>query len=98
MKMPIGAMIFLGVILVIFAALDIMMVVSLAKPGDERNQIIVWKASSFTLLGMVGANLLNVVYSFVRAQPLMQNSLIQLETTAIMYFVILLYYKRRHGG
>ncbi|MCI5690991.1 MAG: hypothetical protein MR286_08985 [Clostridiales bacterium] len=98
MKMPIGAMIFLGVILVIFAALDIMMVVSLAKPGDERNQIIVWKASSFTLLGMVGANLLNVVYSFVRAQPLMQNSLIQLETTAILYFVILLYYKRRHGG
>lgn len=98
MKMPIGAMIFLGVILVIFAALDIMMVVSLAKPGDERNQIIVWKASSFTLLGMVGANLLNVVYCFVRAQPLMQNSLIQLETTAILYFVILLYYKRRHGG
>lgn len=98
MKMPIGAMIFLGVILVIFAALDIMMVVSLAKPGDERNQIIVWKASSFTLLGMIGANLLNVVYSFVRAQPLMQNSLIQLETTAILYFVILLYYKRRHGG
>ncbi len=98
MKMPIGAMIFLGVILVIFAALDIMMVVSLAKPGDERNQIIVWKASSLTLLGMVGANLLNVVYSFVRAQPLMQNSLIQLETTAIMYFVILLYYKIRHGG
>lgn len=98
MKMPIGAMIFLGVILVIFAALDIMMVVSLAKPGDERNQIIVWKASSFTLLGMVGANLLNVVYRFVRAQPLMQNSLIQLETTAILYFVILLYYKRRHGG
>lgn len=98
MKMPIGAMIFLGVILVIFAALDIMMVVSLAKPGDERNQIIVWKASSFTLLGMVGANLLNVVYSFVRAQPLMQNSLIQLETSAILYFVILLYYKRRHGG
>ncbi len=98
MKMPIGAMIFLGVILVIFAALDIMMVVSLAKPGDERNQIIVWKASSFTLLSMVGANLLNVVYSFVRAQPLMQNSLIQLETTAILYFVILLYYKRRHGG
>lgn len=98
MKMSIGAMIFLGVILVIFAALDIMMVVSLAKPGDERNQIIVWKASSFTLLSMVGANLLNVVYSFVRAQPLMQNSLIQLETTAILYFVILLYYKRRHGG
>lgn len=98
MKMPIGAMIFLGVILVIFAALDIMMVASLAKPGDERNQIIVWKASSFTLLGMVGADLLSVVYSFVRAQPLMQNTLIQLETTAILYFIVLLCYKIRHGG
>lgn len=39
-------MIFLGVILLVFTALDIFMLVSLLKPGDERNQIIVWKASS----------------------------------------------------
>ena len=50
--MPVGAMIFLGVVLALFAILDIYMLVSLSKPGDERNQIIVWKASSFTLLGV----------------------------------------------
>ena len=47
--MHIGATIFLGVILAVFAVLDGFMLVSLLKPGDERNQIIVWKASSFTL-------------------------------------------------
>ena len=48
--MPVGAMIFLGVVLAVFTVLDIFMLVTLLKPGDERNQIIVWKASSFTLL------------------------------------------------
>ena len=56
--MPVGAMIFLGVVLAVFTVLDIFMLVTLLKPGDERNQIIVWKASSFTLLGVVGANIL----------------------------------------
>ena len=58
--MHIGATIFLGVILAVFAVLDGFMLVSLLKPGDERNQIIVWKASSFTLLAVVGANILDV--------------------------------------
>lgn len=52
--MPIGASIFLGVVLVGVAALDIVMLVTLSMPGDERNQIIVWKASAFTLLATVG--------------------------------------------
>lgn len=59
--MPVGAMIFLGVVLAVFTVLDIFMLVTLLKPGDERNQIIVWKASSFTLLGVVGANILTVI-------------------------------------
>ena len=59
--MPVGAMIFLGVVLAVFTVLDIFMLVTLLKPGDERNQIIVWKASSFTLLGLVGANILTVI-------------------------------------
>ena len=50
--MSIGAVIFLGVMLLIFAVLDIFMLISLLKPGDERSQIIVWKAGSFTLLGL----------------------------------------------
>ncbi len=68
------------------------------KPGDERNQIIVWKASSFTLLSVVGANILTVIERFVTAQPLTQNPFIQLEVAAIVYFVSLMYYKRKHGG
>ena len=96
--MPVGAMIFLGVVLAVFTVLDIFMLVTLLKPGDERNQIIVWKASSFTLLGVVGANILTVIEKFVTAQPLTQNPFVQLEVFAIMYFVSLLYYKRKHSG
>ena len=93
--MPVGAMIFLGVVLAVFTVLDIFMLV---KPGDERNQIIVWKARSFTLLGVVGANILTVIEKFVTAQPLTQNPFVQLEVFAIMYFVSLMYYKRKHSG
>ena len=96
--MPVGAMIFLGVVLAVFTVLDIFMLVTLLKPGDERNQIIVWKASSFTLLGVVGANILTVIEKFVTAQPLTQNPFVQLKVFAIMYFVSLMYYKRKHSG
>ena len=96
--MPVGAMIFLGVVLAVFTVLDIFMLVTLLKPGDERNQIIVWKASSFTLLGVLGANILTVIEKFVTAQPLTQNPFVQLEVFAIMYFVSLMYYKRKHSG
>ena len=96
--MPVGAMIFLGVVLAVFTVLDIFMLVTLLKPGDERNQIIVWKASSFTLLGVVGASILTVIEKFVTAQPLTQNPFVQLEVFAIMYFVSLMYYKRKHSG
>lgn len=96
--MPVGAMIFLGVVLAVFTVLDIFMLVTLLKPGDERNQIIVWKASSFTLLGVVGANILTVIEKFVTAQPLTQNPFVQLEVFAIIYFVSLMYYKRKHSG
>ena len=96
--MPVGAMIFLGVVLAVFTVLDIFMLVTLLKPGDERNQIIVWKASSFTLLGVVGANILTVIEKFVTAQPLTQNPFVQLEVFAIMYFVSLMCYKRKHSG
>lgn len=96
--MPVGAMIFLGIVLLVFTVLDIFMLVSLLKPGDERNQVIVWKASSFTLLAMVGANILDVIENFVRAQPMSQNPFIQLEVAAIVYFVALMFYKRKHGG
>ena len=96
--MPLGAMVFLGVVLVVFAALDLFMLFSLLKPGDERNQIIVWKASAFTLLAMVGASVLEVIENFVRAQPMAINPFVQLEIATILYFASLMYYKRQHGG
>lgn len=96
--MPMGAIFFLGVVLAVFAILDIYMLVSLLKPGDERNQIIVWKASSFTLLGVFGANILTVIEKIITEQPLIQNPFVQLEVFAIIYFISLMYYKRKHGG
>lgn len=96
--MPVGAMIFLGVVLTVFALLDMFMLISLLRPGDERSQIIVWKASSFTLLAMVGSTILSVIYNFVKAQPMTINPFVQLEVAAILYFVALLVYKRKHGG
>ncbi|WP_373124789.1 hypothetical protein [Blautia producta] len=96
--MPVPAMIFLGVVLFVFAALDIFMLVSLSKPGDERSQIIVWKASAFTLLAAIGGMLLDVIENLVRIQPMTANPFIQLEVAAIIYFVALMYYKRKHSG
>ena len=92
--MPVGARIFLGIVLFVFTSLDIFVLVSLLKPGDERNQVIVQKSSSFTLLAMVGANILDVIENFVRAQPMSQNPFIQLEVAAIVYFVTLMFYKK----
>ena len=63
----VGVTIIFLVILAVFAILDIVMLVTLSLPGDERNQIIVWKASTFTLLTTVGGNVLDVIGNLVRA-------------------------------
>ena len=96
--MPVGAIIFLGVVLVGFAALDIVMLVTLSMPGDERNQIIVWKASAFTLLATVGGLVLDVIENYVRGQSMTVNPFIHLEVIAILYFCALMYNKKKHGG
>ena len=95
MELPI---ILFGVVLVVFVVLDIIMLVSLLKTGDERNQIVVWKASSFTLFATVGAKVVDIVVNIVKAQPMVENPLVQLEVAAIIYFVSLMYYRKRHGG
>lgn len=96
--MPLGAMIFLIVMLLIFAALDIVMLVTLLRPGDERGQIVVWKASAWTLLAMVGTLILDVIENFVRGQYMSVNPFILLEVTAIIYCVALVVIRKRHGG
>lgn len=94
----VGVTIIFLVILAVFAILDIVMLVTLSLPGDERNQIIVWKASTFTLLATVGGNVLDVIENLVRAQPMTVNPFVELEVAAILYFVALMYYKRKYGG
>lgn len=74
------------------------MLVSLSKLGDERNQIIVGKASSFTLLAIVGLMIFDIIEAYAGAHPLISNPLIQLEVAAIIYFVTLKFYKRKYGG
>ena len=96
--MPLGAMIFLIVMLLIFAALDIVMLVTLLRPGDERGQIVVWKASAWTLLAMVGTLILDVIENVVRGQYMSVNPFVLLEVTAIIYCVALVVIKKRHGG
>jgi len=96
--MPIPAMIFLGDVLLVFTVLDVIMLASLLRPGDERSQIIVWKAGSFTLLAIIGAKIIDVVENFVRAQPMTANPFIQLEVAAVIYFAALMYYKRKYSG
>ena len=96
--MSTSALIFLGVVLFVFAVLDIIMIVSLIKPGDERKQMMVWKASTYTLLVTVGSLLIDVVVSGIRGQVSSSNSLILLEVTAIVYFISLLCFKKKYGG
>lgn len=96
--MSIGALLAMGIVFLLFPALDIFMLVTLVAPGDERNQVIVWKASVFTLLATMGGMLLDVLAAFLQGQPLTANPLIQLETAAILYFAALLFFKKRHGG
>ncbi|MCI6960223.1 MAG: hypothetical protein MR743_10370 [Oscillospiraceae bacterium] len=77
--------------------LDVVMVISLARVGDERRQLIVWKAGSFTLLVMVLTQVFDVVETVVRAQKLQSNPFIDLSVTAVTYFVVLLVLKKRYG-
>lgn len=96
--MPLGALIFLIVVLLIFAAMDMVMLVTLLRPGDERGQVVVWKASAWTLLAVVGTLILDVIENFVRGQYMSVNSFVLLEVTAIIYCVALVVIKKRHGG
>ena len=55
------ALVLFGAFLLILIVFDIAMIVSLLRTGDERRQLIVWKASAFTLLVVVGTLVFDVV-------------------------------------
>ena len=79
-------------------SLDIAMLVSLLRPGDERRQMVVWKASTCTLIGLVGMLVLEVVKGLVTGSVDMINPFIHLTVTATLYFGFSLYFKRKLGG
>ena len=85
-------------VLLIFIGLDLYMLFTLLRPGDERGQPVVWKASAYTLLATSGALMLEVIETFVRAQAMFINPLVHLMVTGITYFVVLLYFRRKLGG
>lgn len=77
--------------------LDAALVVSLVRPGDERRQLIVWKASASTLGGIAGYLVLRVALNFVRGYEAL-NPFTLLTVMAAMYFIFLLYHRARYGG
>lgn len=85
---------FIGLLVI----LDVAMAVSLVRLGDERQQMIVGRASTYTLLGTVGATLFKIVERIVSMEPLAVNPFSTLGTMAIVYFAFLFYFKRKYGG
>ena len=98
--------------LFVLMALDIAMIVSLLKTGDERRQLIVWKASTGTLLIVVLSLVIQIAESIVRSQAMETNPFITLSIAAVtlsvqgdarplytkgIYFAELLYYKKRYS-
>ena len=90
--------IFRAAILLFFIALDIGMLISIVRSGDERRQIIVWKASAFTLMGVTGALIIEIIENLATGQEMTMNPFSHLTTMAIVYFGALLFFKKRHGG
>lgn len=87
-----------GLFLLTLIVLDISMIVSLLKTGDERRQLIVWKAGSFTLLVVVLTLVINGMESIIRVEAMLINPFIKLHVTTMIYLLALLYYRKRYGN
>lgn len=87
-----------AVFLLVLIFLDLAMVVSMLRPGDERKQMIVWKTSASTLLVTVLMLVFNVVEALIKKEPDLVNPFIHLSVVAMVYFVTLLVEKKRYGG
>ena len=84
--------------LVALIALDIFLFVSLMRQGDERNRLIVWKASAFTLLATAGGHVVDIVIPLAQRQPVeSSNPFVQLGVMALVFFLATLFYKRKHS-
>ena len=84
--------------LCVMIILDIAMVVSLLRPGDERRQLVVWKASTWTLTGLVGMLIIEIIKGFVTGSVDLINPFVHLTVAATLYLGFSLYFKRKLGG
>lgn len=87
-----------AVFLLVLIFLDLAMVISMLRPGDERKQMIVWKTSASTLLVTVLMLVFNIVEALIKKEPTLVNPFIHLSVVAMVYFVTLLVEKKRYGG
>lgn len=92
-----GILIGFGLFLLALIGLDVGMVASLLRQGDERRQWIVYRASTWTLLITALSLAGDVIVCVVRAQRMAGNPFVQLSVMAMVYFCTLLYYKKRYG-
>lgn len=92
----IGLILF-GIFLLTLIVLDVSMIFSLLRTGDERRQLIVWKASTSTLCVVVAGFVIDIVESLVKGEAMQINPFIKLSVTAIVYLLTHLYYKKRYG-
>ena len=85
------------VFLLVMVILNVSMIISLIKPGDERTQMIIWKASTWTLIATMGSLVFRVVESVIKVEKMSVNPFITLTSAAAIYFICLLYYRRKYG-
>lgn len=97
------ALAFFAIFLLVLIALNIAMFISLGKQGDERRKAIVGKASSSAfsvtvlyLLYCVAENIFLVVTG-KNLSPDGLNPFIVLSVIAIIYYVLLVFYKKKYG-
>lgn len=87
-----------GAFLLMVIILDIIMLISLIKLGDERKKLIIWKASTYTLLGTVGTFVIYIIKNVIRGYEEGMNPFTTLGSTAIIYCMLLLFFKKKYGG
>lgn len=85
------------VFLLVMVILNVSMIISLIKPGDERRQMIIWKASTWTLIATMGSLVFRVVESVIKVEKMSVDPFITLTSAAAIYFICLLYYRRKYG-
>ena len=78
-----------GIFLLALIVLDIVMIISLLKPGDERKQLIVWKASAFTLLVAVFGLVIDIIEAIVKVEAMVINPFIKLSVIAMIYCMVI---------